>query len=155
MITGNHLQHSPKGTTWKDHKYIKKVNGRYVYPDVKISGSNKKMKAQPAIYQDSFPEDFSVGGRLRDEFHPKIEVSIAKRRIDAAKEEHDRLVKWNEEKMKKSQKIGEKALMSILGYDYLKDVKGPWKFKGEEKVHYGESGFYRNRKKGKVTNVQR
>lgn len=25
------LMHSPKGTTWKKHKYVKKVNGRYIY----------------------------------------------------------------------------------------------------------------------------
>lgn len=28
----NSLMHSPKGTTWKNHKYIKKENGRYIYP---------------------------------------------------------------------------------------------------------------------------
>lgn len=27
----NSLMHSPKGTTWKNHKYIKKVDGRYIY----------------------------------------------------------------------------------------------------------------------------
>ena len=27
------LSHSAKGTTWKDHKYIKKENGRYYYPE--------------------------------------------------------------------------------------------------------------------------
>lgn len=32
VIGGEYLEHSPKGTTWKDHKYIKKENGRYVYP---------------------------------------------------------------------------------------------------------------------------
>lgn len=26
------LQHSAKGSTWKDHKYIKRVNGTYFYP---------------------------------------------------------------------------------------------------------------------------
>lgn len=32
----NSLIHSPKGTTWKDHKYIKKENGRYIYDARKI-----------------------------------------------------------------------------------------------------------------------
>lgn len=27
----NSLMHSPKGTTWKNHKYIKIVDGRYIY----------------------------------------------------------------------------------------------------------------------------
>lgn len=26
------IQHSAKGTTWKNHKYIKIINGRYIYP---------------------------------------------------------------------------------------------------------------------------
>ena len=26
------LQHSAKGSTWKDHKYIKRLNGTYYYP---------------------------------------------------------------------------------------------------------------------------
>lgn len=31
----NSLMHSPKGTTWKDHKYIKIENGRYIYETAK------------------------------------------------------------------------------------------------------------------------
>lgn len=31
----NSLIHSPKGTTWKNHKYIKKIDGRYIYESVK------------------------------------------------------------------------------------------------------------------------
>lgn len=40
----NDLQHSPKGTTWKKHKYIKKVNGRYVYDPI---GGIKNHKPDP------------------------------------------------------------------------------------------------------------
>lgn len=29
----NSFLHSAKGTVWKDHKYIKRVNGIYYYPD--------------------------------------------------------------------------------------------------------------------------
>lgn len=28
----NYLEHSQKGSTWKDHKYIDIINGRYIYP---------------------------------------------------------------------------------------------------------------------------
>lgn len=31
--TGMHLEHSAKGSTWEEHKYIKRVNGTYYYPD--------------------------------------------------------------------------------------------------------------------------
>lgn len=37
------LSHSKKGSTWKDHKYIKKVDGTYYYPkDSSSSESNKE-----------------------------------------------------------------------------------------------------------------
>lgn len=29
----NQIQHSAKGTTWEDHKYIKRIDGTYYYPD--------------------------------------------------------------------------------------------------------------------------
>lgn len=31
--TGRHLEHSAKGSTWEDHKYIKRIDGTYYYPD--------------------------------------------------------------------------------------------------------------------------
>lgn len=51
--TGVHLEHSAKGSTWEEHKHIKRVDGTYYYPDSyeggrhlpdgeKESGSNDK-----------------------------------------------------------------------------------------------------------------
>lgn len=37
MIYRKALFHSAKGTTWKNHKYIKKEDGRYYYPGDKVS----------------------------------------------------------------------------------------------------------------------
>lgn len=31
--SGVHLEHSAKGSTWEDHKYIKRLDGTYYYPD--------------------------------------------------------------------------------------------------------------------------
>lgn len=31
--SGHHLAHSAKGSTWEEHKYIKRVDGTYYYPD--------------------------------------------------------------------------------------------------------------------------
>lgn len=31
--SGAHLEHSAKGSTWEDHKYIKRIDGTYYYPD--------------------------------------------------------------------------------------------------------------------------
>lgn len=32
-INTNHLNHSAKGSTWEEHKYIKRIDGTYYYPD--------------------------------------------------------------------------------------------------------------------------
>lgn len=32
-LIGNVIIHSAKGSTWEDHKYIKKIDGSYYYPD--------------------------------------------------------------------------------------------------------------------------
>lgn len=33
LVSGSELKHSAKGSTWEDHKYIKRVDGTYYYPD--------------------------------------------------------------------------------------------------------------------------
>ena len=35
------LSHSAKGSTWKDHKYIKKENGRYYYKNETTKGGGE------------------------------------------------------------------------------------------------------------------
>lgn len=33
LASGEHLEHSAKGSTWEEHKYIKRIDGTYYYPD--------------------------------------------------------------------------------------------------------------------------
>lgn len=35
LMNDRHLKHSAKGSSWKNHKYIKKVGDKYVYADTK------------------------------------------------------------------------------------------------------------------------
>lgn len=43
-MSGYYLKHSAKGTTWKDHKYVKKENGVYYYKTAKEkSDKNEKI----------------------------------------------------------------------------------------------------------------
>jgi poly-gamma-glutamate capsule biosynthesis protein CapA/YwtB (metallophosphatase superfamily) len=44
LETKNTLTHSAKGTTWKDHKYIKKINGVYYYTKEELSNAIKSGK---------------------------------------------------------------------------------------------------------------
>lgn len=43
--------HSPKGTTWKDHKYFKKENGKYYYKD-ELTSSRLKAITKPARFSE-------------------------------------------------------------------------------------------------------
>lgn len=38
------VMHSEKGSTWKDHKYIRKEGNKYYYADSASTGKNKKVK---------------------------------------------------------------------------------------------------------------
>lgn len=40
VVTRKELKHSAKGSTWKDHKYIKKVGDKYIYADDQQGGGN-------------------------------------------------------------------------------------------------------------------
>lgn len=78
------LMHSAKGTTWKNHKYIKKVGNRYIYPNTKKVGA----KIGVAAKRTSVRAGYDVGmmssiarDRLSAEVNDlKIELNHAKNR---------------------------------------------------------------------------
>lgn len=43
----DYLSHSAKGTTWKKHKYIRKENGRYIYPSTNSNNKNNTLTDSP------------------------------------------------------------------------------------------------------------
>lgn len=108
VIGGDHLEHSPKGTTWKDHKYIKKVNGRYVYPAAKSAIASK----------EEVPNSFANSGdamRFPLELG-KLDASIS---VKLAQNEYKRRQARAREISRKAEAMGQKAIMSILGYDKI------------------------------------
>ena len=52
-FTKDYLAHSAKGTTWKDHKYIRKENGRYIYDEK----DKAKFEADLEKYEDAHHQD--------------------------------------------------------------------------------------------------
>lgn len=56
------LMHSAKGTTWKNHKYLKKVNGRYIYPKKvnRSSASGNKVVGDVNNLSDDFGRSFNA-----------------------------------------------------------------------------------------------
>lgn len=55
-----YLQHSAKGSTWEQHKYIKRINGTYYYPDSYEGGRHlpdgEKNKGLEAVEIESLEE---------------------------------------------------------------------------------------------------
>lgn len=65
----NDLQHSPKGTTWKDHKYIKKENGKYIYPNESsfdIDKFNKETEKNKQEYLDAVNQKGEFWDKYRE-----------------------------------------------------------------------------------------
>lgn len=58
------LVHSAKGTTWKDHKYIKKVDGRYIY-DSKINGGRSDEQRKRETLANKWEAEYES---VKDEF---------------------------------------------------------------------------------------
>lgn len=63
--TDLHLEHSAKGSTWEEHKYIKRINGTYYYPDSYEGGRHlpdgeKENKADPPEIENLSTEDIEV-----------------------------------------------------------------------------------------------
>lgn len=48
-----YLFHSAKGSTWEDHKYIKRLNGTYYYPDSYKGGRHLPESSKREQYQKS------------------------------------------------------------------------------------------------------
>lgn len=97
ITTRDELMHSAKGSTWKDHKYIKKIGDKYIYATTKgkaenaakrgvstINATNDKGKkgTQPAGYKiaDKASSVYS------DKLHDKVkEEEKEKKKSDYAK----------------------------------------------------------------------
>lgn len=66
--TDQHLEHSAKGSTWEEHKYIKRINGTYYYPDSYEGGRHlpdgeKENKDEPAEIESLSAEDIEALAR--------------------------------------------------------------------------------------------
>ena len=54
LISEEGLEHSAKGSVWKKHKYVKKEDGRYYYPD------DMKGKPKPKVQSDASEEELQA-----------------------------------------------------------------------------------------------
>jgi hypothetical protein len=61
-----YIAHSAKGTTWKNHKYIKKINGVYYY------AKDAASKAKESLGIDTRKELVETAKKTSDEFNSHI-----------------------------------------------------------------------------------
>lgn len=85
--------HSPKGTTWKNHKYIKKINDRYVYEKEKW----KKRKEDEELL-DYYGEKERRAGKS-DEIDSHREWAEEKRKEYMTQSYKERGLRWLDENL--------------------------------------------------------
>lgn len=77
--TGTHLEHSAKGSTWEDHKYIKRIDGTYYYPDNYSGGrhlpESDKDKKETSMEDNLFEK---LKGSAGDELDSQLRESFDK-----------------------------------------------------------------------------
>lgn len=95
-----HLEHSAKGSTWKDHKCIKRVDGTYYYPDSYEGGRHlpegEKRDSGKSIEDDLFEKlkgssDENIGQLLRGSFDKVLRDQLGIDWTKLPKEEVDRM----------------------------------------------------------------
>lgn len=71
LFSSDYLEHSYKGTEWKNHKYIKKENGRYYYPGEKSNGSDSSSSRYSKMGIDQLQEEYDIIKRNEAEYARK------------------------------------------------------------------------------------
>lgn len=114
-IRSQFLQHSSKGSSWKNHKYIKRVDGTYYYPDSYEGGRHLPDGENYKIMEDELFEklknssDKDIGQMLSGSFDKVLLEQMGVDWTKLPKEEVDRmqrnLIDRFEEKTESNSKI--------------------------------------------------
>lgn len=114
-IRSQFLQHSSKGSSWKKHKYIKRVDGTYYYPDSYEGGRHLPDGEKYKSMEDELFEklknssDKDIGQKLRGSFDKVLLEQMGVDWTKLPKEEADRmqrnLIDRFEEKTESNSKI--------------------------------------------------
>lgn len=114
-IRSQYLQHSSKGSSWKKHKYIKRVDGTYYYPDSYEGGRHLPDGEKEKSMEDELFEklknssDKDIDQILRGRFDKVLFEQMGVDWTELPKEEVDRmqrsLIDRLEEKTESNSKI--------------------------------------------------
>lgn len=87
LISEEGLEHSAKGSVWKNHKYVKKEDGRYYYPD------DMKGKPKPKVQSDASEEELQAAENEYREAEAAYEANPTEEnraRLTEASDNYDR-----------------------------------------------------------------
>lgn len=135
LVSPNELSHSAKGSHWKEHKYLKVVNGIYTYP---------KRKKEKYLARKEAAENIDEYSRLASEYNAEADKfeseaeELEKQSRDANREQirNDRLIR---ETVNKSvpvyTRVGKK--------EYTEMIPGTQKDDAKEEVYYKSHRGYK------------
>lgn len=117
-MTGNFLVHSAKGTSWekKDHKYIRKENGKYYYKE------NKSLdKELEGLTEKYLSEDQDISLNEFRKKHPSYnDINDRKSAIIGLQQN---IKAYNSAKNKNEKEYAEMMIKACLEEIYKKDIK--------------------------------
>lgn len=73
LISPVYLEHSYKGTEWKNHKYIKKENGRYYYAGEKSGSADNTSSRYSKMDVDQLQEEYNIIKKNQEEYYNKAQ----------------------------------------------------------------------------------
>lgn len=127
----NQLTHSAKGTTWKDHKYVKKINGVYYYAKDKIKEKQhlweeQKKENEFVRYEQKHIDIDNEGIRAAEWKKHERELEIKGREyydklLNNARTFLDEQISSNSEKTKAAQESVDRYVKEIGSWEKLKD----------------------------------
>ena len=68
LMNTRHLKHSAKGSSWKDHKYVKKIGDKYIYANTKNGEGESSTGENTNGEVDTKKEDETTEGENKEEF---------------------------------------------------------------------------------------
>lgn len=113
LETGIHLEHSAKGSTWEEHKYIKRIDGTYYYPDNYSGGRHlpegDKDKKETSMEDDLFEKLKDSAGdeldsQLRGSFDKILREKLGVDWTTLPKEEVDKMQRSLIDRLKAAEK---------------------------------------------------
>lgn len=110
VTTRDELMHSAKGSTWKDHKYIKKVGNKYVYPEA--------VETEKIITEKTIREDRGLSG-----IGYKASEAAKKKAEEKKKKELAAAKKREEERQKAQTTYAKKVAANNAAANALSNVK--------------------------------